>query len=220
MKIFKENSLYLVTSQEYSGRRNTLDVVKSAVLAGIDIVQMREKEMTRKELVWLGKEISFLCLEKDIIFIVNDDPFLAEEVGSDGVHLGQGDINIYNLRQTRDILGKEKIIGVSTHSLSQFEKANNSDCDYIAFGPIFSTKTKDYSIGVADIKKVLDLSLKPVFFIGGINLDNLDIILNKGAKNIAMIRALVNAEDIVRCIKDFKNKLNDNNFVLGETNER
>ncbi|MCK5393889.1 MAG: thiamine phosphate synthase, partial [Candidatus Omnitrophica bacterium] len=81
MKVFKENSLYLVTSQEYSGRRNTLDVVKSAVLAGIDIVQMREKEMTRKELVWLGKEISFLCLEKDIIFIVNDDPFLAEEVG-------------------------------------------------------------------------------------------------------------------------------------------
>ncbi|MCK5287517.1 MAG: thiamine phosphate synthase [Candidatus Omnitrophica bacterium] len=220
MKIFKENSLYLVTSQEYSGRRNTLDVVKSAVLAGIDIVQMREKEMTRKELVWLGKEIFSLCQEKDIIFIVNDDPLLAEEVGADGVHLGQGDIKIYNLKKTRDILGKEKIIGVSTHSLSQFEKANSSDCDYIAFGPIFSTKTKDYSIGVADIKKVLDLSLKPVVFIGGINLDNLDIILNKGAKNIAMIRALVNAEDIVRSIKDFKNKLNDNNFVLGETNER
>ncbi len=207
MKVFKEKSLYLVTSQEYSDNRSTLDIVKSAVLAGIDIIQMRDKKMARNELITLGKSIFSLCFEKDTIFIVNDDPLLAEEVGADGVHLGQEDIKIYNLRQTREILGQEKIIGISTHSFNQFVEANNSDCNYIAFGPIFPTKTKDYSIGVTDIKKVLDIAVKPVVFIGGINLDNVDILLNKGVKNIAMIRGLVDAEDIVRRIKDFKNKI-------------
>ena len=220
MKTFKESNLYLVTSQECSGTRNTLDVVKLAVSAGIDIVQMREKKMDKGELVWLGKKISSLCLKKETIFIVNDNPLLAKEVDADGVHLGQGDLNTYDLIQTRKILGKEKIIGVSTHSLSQFQKANGSNCDYIAFGPIFFTKTKDYSIGVRDIKKVLELACKPVVFIGGINLDNVDTLLKKGVKNIAVIRALVNAEDIVCCIKDFKNRLNDNNFILGGINER
>ena len=92
--------------------------------------------MDKGELVWLGKKISSLCLKKETIFIVNDNPLLAKEVDADGVHLGQGDLNTYDLIQTRKILGKEKIIGVSTHSLSQFQKANGSNCDYIAF-PIF-----------------------------------------------------------------------------------
>ncbi|MBA3051667.1 thiamine phosphate synthase, partial [bacterium] len=95
-------------------------------------------------------------------------------------------------------------IGLSTHSLEQVEKANCLDVDYIGFGPIFPTLTKDYSIGTKDIPKALEISNKPVVFIGGINISNAEAILEMGAKNIAVIRAVAEAENIERRVGEFK----------------
>ena len=208
MKRIKDYSLYLILSEEFTRQRNILEVASQAIEAGIDILQMREKHKSQEELIRLGDELSALCTNKDIIFIINDDPMLAKRVGADGVHLGQQDLTRYTINEARDILGKDKMIGVSTHSIEEFKQANKSDCDYIAYGPIFPTAAKNYSIGIADIEKVLAFSQKPIIFIGGINLDNVDTLLNKGAKIIAAIRALLGAEDIRATIKKFKEKIN------------
>lgn len=207
MKKIKECSLYLVISEEYGRGRSSIEIAKNAIKGGVDMIQMREKHKPTAELVQLGRKLSNLCRSNGVIFIVNDDPMLAAEVGADGVHLGQEDIGIFSFDVARRIMGKDKIIGISTHSIEQFGEANEKGFDYIAFGPVFETRTKDYFLGAADIDKVIKAARKPVFFIGGINFSNIDEILSKGAKNIALIRGILEAEDISRETAKYKNKL-------------
>jgi len=207
MRIISDYSLYMVTGQEYSKERSTLEVANNAIKGGIDIVQMREKDMNRQELLDLGSSLSSLCSGNNVTFIVNDDPFIAKEVDADGLHLGQEDLEKYPIEEARKIIGKDKIIGLSTHSPEQFEKAKDLDCNYIAYGPIFSTKTKDYSIGTDGIEDLLGIAQKPIIFIGGINLDNIDKVLSKGAKNIALIRAIVASDDMETETRKLKAKI-------------
>lgn len=207
MSKIKEYSLYLVLSEECGKGRPAAEIAALAISGGVDILQMREKNRSQSELKELGRELYKICSENGVKFIVNDDPVLAKELNADGVHLGQDDLKQYSLANTRKLLGQNKIIGISTHSLQQFKEANESDADYIAFGPIFPTKTKDYFIGTEDVEEVLREAKKPIVFIGGINLNNIDILLGKGAKNIALIRAILEAPDIKKAAADFKKKL-------------
>lgn len=209
MSKFPEKSLYFVTSEVYSANRTTLEIAREAIENGIDILQMREKNKTHADLLELGKKLAHLCRKKGVILIINDDPNLAVKVGADGVHLGQEDLQKFPLEKTRKILGNKKIIGVSTHSVEQFQLANEADFDYIAFGPIFFTKTKNYSIGLQDVEKVMQIAKKPVVFIGGIDLQNVGEILERGGRNIAVIRAITEAEDIKSQIINFKLKMKD-----------
>lgn len=204
----EDYSLYLVISKEYGLGRSALEIAGFAISGGVDIIQMREKNKTRNELIKLGSKLLKLCKKKHVAFIVNDDPLIAKECGADGVHLGQKDILTYSITQTRNIIGRDKIIGVSTHSLPELIEANEEkNVDYIAYGPIFPTKTKNYFIGDKDIMEAVRIAKKPVFFIGGINLSNLDAILGKGAKNIAMIRDILQSEDIRARAASFKQRL-------------
>ncbi|MBF0252633.1 MAG: thiamine phosphate synthase [Candidatus Omnitrophica bacterium] len=205
--MFKGNSLYLVLTGECCNGRDPLLIAKEAALEGVDIIQMREKNIPKSGLAEYGAKLKLICSENKVIFIVNDDPYLAGSLNADGVHLGQEDLIETPVKIVREILG-DKIIGISTHSLEQFEKANNEDFDYIAFGPIFYTKTKDYHIGMKDVEVVLAKATKPVVFIGGINKTNVQELVKKGAKNIAMIRAITESDNIGETIKYFKKKLN------------
>lgn len=207
MPKIKEHSLYLVISEEYSAGKNALEIASLAISGGVDIIQLREKNKTREEIVKLTACLSKLCKKNNVTFIVNDDPWIAKESGASGVHLGQEDLLKYSVASARNILGKSGIIGVSTHSLDQLDRANKEDVDYVAYGPVFPTKTKDYFLGPKDIKEVLRTAQKPVFFIGGINLSNLDEILKEGAKNIAVIRGIIESEDISLRVKSFKDTL-------------
>ncbi len=204
MTINKKNNLYLVLTSDYLLGKDVIDVATQAVVSGIDLLQMREKDKPREFLYNLGVRLRDICLRNKVLFIVNDDPYLSRDLDADGLHLGQEDLLRCSLKEARSILGPRKIIGVSTHSLKEFESANNSDVDYIAFGPIFPTKTKNYSIGLDQVGDVLTIASKPVFFIGGINLDNITSILEKKAKNIAVIRAIAEAENIPARVKEFK----------------
>ncbi len=210
MKAFKNaHNLYLVTSSEFSGNRDTFAVAKEAISGGIDILQMREKTLKRSDKLKLGKKLSTLCNVHTIVFIVNDDPDIAKAVNADGVHLGQEDLRNNSVKKVRKILGADKIIGVSTHSLAQVEKANNLDIDYIGFGPIFTTKTKSYFVGTKDVSQVLAISRFPVVCIGGINTNNICELLDKDVKNIAVIREITQAADICIKAKELKKILND-----------
>ncbi len=204
----EDYSLYLVISEEYGLGRSALEIARFAISGGVDIIQMREKNKAKNELMKLGAGFLKLCKEKRVMFIVNDDPLIAKKCGADGVHLGQEDMLEYSIAETRNIIGCGKIIGVSTHSLPELIKANEEkNIDYIAYGPIFPTKTKNYFLGDSDIKEAVRIARKPVVFIGGINLSNLDAILKKGAKNIAVIRDILQSEDITARTAGFKEKL-------------
>ena len=184
-----------------------MEIAKSAIEGGVDIIQMREKNRSKGELIDLGKNLTRTCKASNVIFIVNDDPFLAAEVGADGVHLGQEDALKYPIDKARKVLGPDKIIGISTHSMAQFTAANDGGFNYIAFGPVFETKTKGYFLGAEDVGEVVRMAKSPVFFIGGINLINIGDILRRGVKNIALIRGITEAEDIAVRTREFKRLL-------------
>jgi thiamine-phosphate pyrophosphorylase len=207
MQITQDHHLYLVLSEEYGMGRPPLSVAAQAIAGGIDVLQMREKQKSREELVSLGKNMGALCRKNGVVFIINDNPYLACELDADGVHLGQEDMTHYTIEQVRRILGPDKIIGLSTHSPEQFRQGNEADVDYLAFGPVFPTQTKNYSIGTGHIENILKAAMKPVFLIGGITVANMDIVLSAGATRVALIRDIMQATDISSKAKWYKDKL-------------
>lgn len=207
MRKIEDYSLYVVISEEYGMGKGAVEIARSAIAGGADIIQMREKHKPRRELAALAGALAALCREKGVTFIVNDDPLLAGESGADGVHLGQEDLRAHSVADTRRFLGNGKIIGVSTHSLAELVRAGEEDVDYIAFGPIFPTRTKDYCIGTRDVREALTAAKKPVFLIGGIALSNVDGLLEDGAKNIAVIRDILQADNSETRARDLRNKL-------------
>ncbi len=207
MKKIKDYSLYLVITEKYGKGRSAIEIADAAIAGGVDIIQMREKDKPRPELIELGKELSSLCKDNGVIFMVNDCPETAKESGADGVHLGQDDIKECSVEKARSLLGRDKIIGLSTHSIETFKKACLEDVDYIAYGPVFPTKIKENCIGTEDIGNIIKMTKKPVFFIGGINLENVDQLLNKKVKNISLIRAITQANDVKSAVESFKAKM-------------
>jgi thiamine-phosphate pyrophosphorylase len=208
MQITQDHRLYLVLSEEYGMGRPPLFVAAQAIAGGIDVLQMREKQKSREEIVGLGKNLCALCRKNGVVFIINDDPHLAYELDADGVHLGQEDITRYPIEQVRSILGPDIIIGLSTHSPEQFRQGNETDVDYLAFGPVFPTQTKNYHIGTSDIKNILKAAVKPVFLIGGITAANVDIVLSAGATRVALIRDIMQATDIPSRAKWYNKLMN------------
>ncbi|MFA6141966.1 MAG: thiamine phosphate synthase [Candidatus Omnitrophota bacterium] len=198
----------MIISEKYGHGRGAVDIAKSAIAGGADIIQMREKNKPRDEFVSLGNMLAGLCKEAGVTFIVNDDPILAKQVDADGVHLGQEDLALFKVEEARAILGKDKIIGISTSSIKDVEEANSKkDIDYIGFGPVFPTVVKEKCVGTKEIEKVLKISEKPVFFIGGISLNNIGGLLTKGACNVAVIRAILESDDIEEETKIWKSCL-------------
>jgi len=209
MRKINKRSLYLVITEEYGKDRSALEIARRAIAGGVDMIQMREKNRPRREIIELGKELSNLCIENNVIFIVNDDPEIAREVSAGGVHLGQEDIKKYTVEAARKILGRDKIIGLSTHSIETFRKACLEDVEYIAYGPVFQTKIKDDCVGTDNVGKIAAMTKKPVFFIGGINLENVGSLLEKGARRISLIRAITEADDITAAARNFRQRLDD-----------
>lgn len=203
----KTHNLYLIITEEHGKGRGSFEIAEAAIKGGVDIVQMREKDKTRQELIDLGKKLSRLCKDNGVIFIVNDDPAMAVKTDADGVHLGQEDIKKCSIEAARAVLGRDKIIGISTHSMEDFKKACAEDVDYIVYGPVFPTKIKGGCVGTGDVGRIMAIANKPAFFIGGITLKNVDSLLEKGARNISLIRAITEAEDIASATKNFREKL-------------
>lgn len=207
MDLKMDKTLYLVLTSAYNPERNPLEIAEEACRGGIDILQIREKNRPTEEIIALGQDLKAICKKYNTTFIVNDSPELAVALDADGVHLGQEDIVEHGLTKTRAILGEDKIIGLSTHSLEQFALANECAFDYLAFGPVFETQTKNYFIGTDEIIEVLKIAKKPVVFIGGVKEHNIDELLKLGCSNIAAIREIMCASDIENKTKILKNKI-------------
>jgi len=167
----------------------TLKVLK----AGVKWVQYREKEKSRREIYEEAIILRKLTRGFNAVLIVNDYVDIALTADADGVHLGQGDLP---LREARKILGRSRIIGISTHSLDQAEEAEGEGADYIGFGPVFHTATKDAGEpkGIDVLKDVKSHVRIPVVAIGGINLENLESVLNTGVDAVAIASAILSGD--------------------------
>ncbi|MEK7308743.1 MAG: thiamine phosphate synthase, partial [Nitrospirota bacterium] len=179
-KLFTGNrKLYLITDRAVSGK-SLKKIAALAITAGIGIIQLREKNMPKKKLYREAAALRLMTLNSNVTFIINDCVDIALAVDADGVHLGQKDLPV---AEARKVLGKNKIIGISTHSLKQAIDAERAGADYIGFGPIFRTATKKAgkpkgSKSLIEIKKHIKI---PVVAIGGITAENAPEALRCGA---------------------------------------
>ena len=206
--ILGNKKLYLVTnSDKFENDDAFLDAVASALKGGVDILQLREKTMPANRIIELGKKIKLLCAEYGATFIVNDRVDIAYVLEADGVHLGQDDMDVESARK---ILGNNAIIGVSTHAPEQAQKAVADGADYIGMGPVFTTPTKPgrKSVGLEYVEWVSNNIDIPAFAIGGIDLDNVNEVIEHGAKRIAVVRAIINAENPEYAAKQFYSIIN------------
>ena len=201
--MLEDKKLYLVTnSDKFETEDLFLDAVASALKGGVDILQLREKNMPANKILELGKKVKLLCAEYGATFIVNDRVDIAYVLEADGVHLGQDDMDVESARK---ILGNNAIIGISTHAPEQAQKAVNDGADYIGMGPVFTTPTKPGrpSVGLEYAKWVSENIKIPAFAIGGIDLTNVQDVINAGAKKIAVVRAIINSDSPEKAAQEF-----------------
>lgn len=199
-------SLYGIVDLGYVPRDQALAMTLALALGGVDILQLRAKRQSEAEVESLAQEMLKITREHGVPLVINDHPRVAANVGSEGVHVGQDD---GPLTEVRSMVGPSMIIGRSTHSVTQARAAMAEGADYIGFGPLFATGTKpDYvPIGLADIGEVHGFATVPVFCIGGVNLERLDAIVSAGARRVVIVSALLLAQDIPAYVHQAKEKL-------------
>jgi thiamine-phosphate pyrophosphorylase len=180
--------LYLVLDAAAAG------AVEPALRGGVDLVQLRDKTASDEQLTAGAERIRELCHARDVPFVVNDRPDLALAVGADGVHLGQDDAPIEDVRQQ---VGHSLAIGLSTHTPEQIAAAEASSADYYAVGPVWETPTKPGrpAVGLELVRHAASVASKPWFAIGGIDASNVGLVAAAGAWRVVVVRAIRDAGD-------------------------
>jgi thiamine-phosphate pyrophosphorylase len=197
------DTLYLIIDASLSNLRPE-EVALQALSAGVRLIQYRDKRKPRREIYSEAKKLRQCTKEFGATFIVNDHADIAAAINADGVHLGQEDLPLH---EARKIMGK-KLIGISTHSLREAIDATVGGADYIGFGPIFFTSTKETGPpqGVAMVREVKRHIAIPVVAIGGISRDNVLSVLDAGADVVAVASAILKG-DIAKNIPLFREVL-------------
>lgn len=188
--------LYIITDQKLIPRERFVETVEEAVRGGASILQLREKDTPREEVIRIGKELLGITRRYNIPLIINDSPELALEIGADGVHLGEEDAGITH---ARSVLGEGAIIGVSCYGrIERGLDAVAGGADYVAFGTPYFTPTKPgrtptpFEVLREAAARIKDI---PVFAIGGITAENAGDVLETGVSGIAVITSVFGAAD-------------------------
>ncbi|HRY30526.1 MAG TPA: thiamine phosphate synthase [Elusimicrobiota bacterium] len=205
LSTFTDVSLYCITTAPDKGQSYAA-MVEAACAGGADVIQLREKSMGSRELFNLCRELKVLCDKAGSLFILNDRVDVAVAADLDGVHVGQDDLPV---EQVRRILGYRKLIGCSTHSIEQAFQAQTEGADYVSCGPVFATPTKpDYApVGLGLVKQYRTMLRIPFVAIGGIDTTNLDTVVRAGADRVAVVRAVCGAKDVELSARQFKDKI-------------
>ncbi len=204
LSILRGKGIYGITAEEYSLGRSNVDVVGQMIDAGIKVIQYREKDKKARLRYEECLKIREMTRKAGVVFIVNDYVDIALLVGAEGVHIGQDDLPP---EKVRELVGKEMIIGLSTHSPAQAEAAVKSGVDYIGVGPIFATKTKKdvcAPVGLEYLEYVAQNISLPFVAIGGIKESNIAEVRGKGAACIALVTEIVGAEDIAAKVRNLE----------------
>ncbi|HEU4345510.1 MAG TPA: thiamine phosphate synthase [Candidatus Binatia bacterium] len=187
--------LYLVSDRKLTGGRDLLWVLEQALEGGAPAIQLREKDLSGRELFYLAEKTRKLCLDHRAALFVNDRIDVALAVDADGVQLGNDSIGV---AKARELLGQNKLIGASTHSFEEATAAEQSGADFILFGPVYFTASKAmYGApqGLAALEKIVQSVSVPVYAIGGIKLDNLAAVKAMDVHGVALISAVIAASE-------------------------
>lgn len=203
-----DSHLYAIIDLGYVRDENAPRVLAKLIEGGVDIVQLRGKNRSVNDLSALAEKLLQLTVQANIPMIINDHAEIAQRVEVQGVHVGQDDDSVANVRAK---VKRPIIIGKSTHTIAQAEAAEREGADYIGFGPIFSTPTKpDYRpIGLGNIREVHQKVAIPIFCIGGIKLENLAAVIEAGAKRVVIVSGLLQSDDPAGCARKAKAQLKD-----------
>ncbi|HEY2990076.1 MAG TPA: thiamine phosphate synthase [Candidatus Binatia bacterium] len=193
--------LYAILDTSFAKGRPPTEILREFLQGGVKLIQLRAKELSSGDFFALAKEARQLTREAGATFIVNDRADVALACAADGVHLGQDDLPLHAARK---ILGPKKIIGISTHDLPQARAAELNGADYIGFGPIFGSTTKDTGYtarGLEMLREIRKAVKIPIVAIGGVNECNVAEVWKAGADAAAIISDLMGAEDMTGKVK-------------------
>ena len=195
--------LYLVSDRDILKGRDFIKSLEEAILGGVTIVQLREKDATSLEFYNLAVQVKELTSQYNIPLIINDRLDIALAVDAEGVHVGQDDLpaNI-----VRGILGEDKIVGVSTATIEEAKKAIQDGADYIGVGALFPTDTKTNARSVTlDMLKYIKENVSiPVVGIGGINENNIKAVMDTGIDGVAIVSAILGKENIREATEELR----------------
>ena len=193
--------LYAVTDRAWVGTKSLYEQVKEALENGVTCVQLREKELDESDFLKEAKQISTLCKEYKVPFIVNDNVNIAIACKADGIHIGQEDMKLTNVRK---LVGEDMIIGVSAHTVEEAIKAQEDGADYIGIGAVFATSTKtDVDVlSFETLRSICEAVNIPTVAIGGIKKDNICKLKGSGIDGVAVVSAIFAAKDIATATKE------------------
>ncbi len=208
---FANVRLYVLVTESIC-KRPWFESAEQAILGGADCLQLREKNLDGAELLDRARKFVELCRKHRVLSIINDRPDIALLSGADGVHVGQDDLPA---REVRKLLGRDKIVGVSTHEIEQARQAVLDGADYIGVGPVFRSETKprDFLPGLVFARQVASEIRLPAVAIAGITLQNVDDVLATGIKAVAVTAAVVGCDDIAAAARALKTKLVGQTFL-------
>lgn len=196
MKVKSEQmTVYAVTDRAWTGEKSLMEQVKEALDGGITFLQLREKKLSKEAFLQEAKEMKQLAEKYKVPFVINDNIEIAQKSGADGVHVGQDDMPV---EEVREILGEDKIIGVSAHNVEEALKAQKGGADYLGVGAVCQTATKSDAsvVSMEEMKKICESVSIPVVAIGGIHKDNLSMLEGTGIDGVAVVSAIFAAKDI------------------------
>jgi thiamine-phosphate pyrophosphorylase len=201
--IFFPHSLYLIIDPDLCVT-DPITLAEIGIKNGVDIIQLRYKGEDIAYFHRLAEQLRQLTRKLDVPLIINDRVDICLSVDADGVHLGQDD---FPVEAARALLGEKKIVGLSTHNLEQVKNSNNSPANYIGLGPVFATTSKknpDPPIGLDGLRIILPQVKFPCFVIGGITPENIDAVVEAGARRVAVISAITKADNPAQVTKLLK----------------
>ena len=199
--------LLLVTDRHQVHGRSLSTVLRQAIMAGVPAIQLRERDLLTGELLPLAQEIYSLTAPRAVPLILNDRVDLVLALNLDGVHLRANSLPVSVVRR---LIGPNRLIGISTHSVEDVQRANHDGVDYIIFGPIFDTPSKrsfGAPLGLDVLADVCRNSMVPIFAIGGITRERVRDVRRVGAHGVAVIGALLTSADISGAVREFNTAL-------------
>lgn len=205
-RMFQEVDIYPVTCEKLSAGRSDLEVLEAVIEGGAKIIQLREKEYSKRAFYDLAVKFREITEGAGVLLIINDHVDIALAIGADGVHLGQDDFPVPAARR----IAPDLLIGASTHSLEEALKAQSEGADYINIGPIFPTQTKEgveHFLGPEAIERIGSKVTIPFTVMGGISESNLDRVLAGGAQRVAVVTAITKAPNIAEKVRYLRERI-------------
>lgn len=195
--------LYAVTDRTWLRGQTLRQQVEAALQGGVTCVQLREKTLDREAFIHLGRSIGYLCQRYGVPLIINDDLDVALACGADGVHVGQDDLPVEEVRRR---VGDKMIVGVSAHNPEEARRAYEGGADYLGAGAVFGSQTKTNVTPLPHdtLRAICDAVPIPVVAIGGINRENLPQLAGTGVAGVAVVSDIFAAQDITAACRELR----------------